>query len=242
MSVTVANKSRYRGAGDHARAGEPVGVSITPPSALANHFKTSKALDRASMVARYAAWLDAQLADPASAAAREFARLRALLDAYGALTLLCSCAPLPCHGDAIRARLLDHSGKMGGTLALAPGDRGQSQPDRRVYLATREHPDPGHTDFLVARPDACPGSRGERRITDEQPYPSAAPRRAVLQPTTAGCAACGGAGLAGLIAYPDDTASPVVLCVACAHDRASVRLLLWRLGPGPLTIVSQPGC
>lgn len=97
--VTVANKSRYRPDGRPS-------VSITPPSALANHFKTSKSRDRDDMVALYAAWLDEQLADANSDAAREFARLRAIVEEHGSLTLLCGCAPLPCHGDAIRARLL----------------------------------------------------------------------------------------------------------------------------------------
>jgi hypothetical protein len=106
MPVIVANKSRHRSPISRSCADGTPSVSITPPSPLATPFKMSKTLDREDAVARYAAWLDTQLADPKSAAAREFARLRALLDEHGALTLLCGCAPLPCHGDAIRARLL----------------------------------------------------------------------------------------------------------------------------------------
>ncbi len=99
MQVTVANKRRL------PLDGRPA-VPITPPSPLACLFKTSRSLDRDSMVARYGAWLDVQLADPQSDAAREFARLRDIVAQHGALTLLCGCAPLACHGDAIRERLL----------------------------------------------------------------------------------------------------------------------------------------
>ena len=113
MKVIVANKGRYRTDGTPS-------VSITPPSPLATRFKMSKALDRESMIARYASWLDEQLADPATPAAREFVRLRALLDTHGTLTLLCSCAPLACHGDVIRARLL---GEQPRPPHLAPAAR-----------------------------------------------------------------------------------------------------------------------
>jgi hypothetical protein len=99
MRITVANKTRHRPDGTPA-------VSITRPSPLANPFKRSKVTDREDALARYAAWLDAELRRPHSPAAREFTRLRAILAEHGALTLLGTSAPLPCHGDIIRQRLL----------------------------------------------------------------------------------------------------------------------------------------
>ncbi len=99
MHVTVTNKRR------HTPEGVPA-VYIGRPSSLGNPFKMSKTMGREEVIARYAAWLDAQLVEPDSAAARELARLRAILQERGALTLVCWCAPLPCHGDVIRERLL----------------------------------------------------------------------------------------------------------------------------------------
>ncbi len=57
MGITVANRRRY------TPDGTPV-VAITPPSPLANPFKMSRSMDREALVARYAAWLDAQLRGP----------------------------------------------------------------------------------------------------------------------------------------------------------------------------------
>lgn len=115
MGITVANRRRY------TPDGTPV-VAITPPSPLANPFKMSRSMDREALVARYAAWLDAQLARPASPAAGEMARLRAIVAEHGALTLLGNHAPLPDPGDMIRARLLadDSSSASGMRLRRAP--------------------------------------------------------------------------------------------------------------------------
>jgi len=98
MQIAVINRRRY--------PTEPTpAVYIGRPSPLGNPFKMSKAMARETMLTRYAAWLDAQLAQPDSAAACEMARLRAILEEHGELTLVCWCAPLSCHGDAIRERL-----------------------------------------------------------------------------------------------------------------------------------------
>ena len=99
MHVAVANKRRL--ATDKAPA-----IYIGRPSPLGNPFKMSKAIGREKMIEHYAAWLDAQLAEPDSAASGEMARLRLILAERGELILVCWCAPLPCHGDAIRERLL----------------------------------------------------------------------------------------------------------------------------------------
>ena len=90
------------------RAGEypPWAISVGRPSVLGNPFRIGPDGDREECIAKFAAWLDAQLADPGSAAARKMAALRKLLARHGHLTLFCWCAPLPCHAEVIRARLL----------------------------------------------------------------------------------------------------------------------------------------
>ena len=97
--IAVLNKRRHP-------AASPSAVYIGRPSPLGNPFKMSRTIGREVMLAHYAAWLDAQLARPDSAPARELARLRAILAERGELALVCWCAPLPCHGDIIRERLL----------------------------------------------------------------------------------------------------------------------------------------
>ena len=99
MNVAVINKRR------NPEVSSPA-IYIGRSSPLNNPFKMSKTVDREEMLARYAAWLDAQITEPASAAACEMARLHAILEERGELTLVCWCAPLPCHGDVIRERLL----------------------------------------------------------------------------------------------------------------------------------------
>jgi len=76
MHVAVINKRRY--------PMEPVpAVHIGRPSPLGNPFKMSKTIGREEMVARYAAWLAAQLAQPDSAVACEMSRLRRILEERG---------------------------------------------------------------------------------------------------------------------------------------------------------------
>jgi len=99
MQIAVINKRRHPE--EHALA-----VYVGRPSPLGNSFKMSKTMGREDMIARYALWLDEQLAWPDSAVTHEMARLRLILEEHGELTLVCWCAPLPCHGDAIRERLL----------------------------------------------------------------------------------------------------------------------------------------
>lgn len=96
LTVAVAHRRRVRG-------GEYIG---RPTSPLANPFVIGCDGDRDEVIAKYAAWLDARLIDGGSPQAREFARLRAILLRTGALTLVCWCAPKPCHGDVLRERLL----------------------------------------------------------------------------------------------------------------------------------------
>lgn len=120
MHVAVINKCRY--------PAEPApAVAIGRPSPLGNPFKMSKATGCEEMVAYYAAWLDAQRAQPDSAVARGLARLRLIPEECGELTLVCWCAPLPCHGDAIRERLLGPAWPT-----IAPPSR---PPERRALVA-----------------------------------------------------------------------------------------------------------
>ena len=81
-------------------------VYIGRPSALGNPFAIGRDGDRDDVIAKYAAWLDQQLADPQSPAARKFARLQRTLAREGRLHLLCWCAPQRCHCEVIRDRLL----------------------------------------------------------------------------------------------------------------------------------------
>lgn len=99
MQIAVINKRRHPE--EHALA-----VYVGRPSPLGNSFKMSKTMGREDMITRYALWLDEELAWPDSAVTHEMARLHLILEEHGELTLVCWCAPLPCHGDAIRERLL----------------------------------------------------------------------------------------------------------------------------------------
>lgn len=83
-------------------------IYVGRPSALGNPYQIGRDGDRQECIAKYADWLDAQLADPASAAARKFAALRQALATHGTLTLVCWCAPERCHAEVIRDRLLGH--------------------------------------------------------------------------------------------------------------------------------------
>ncbi len=81
-------------------------IFVARPSALGNPFKIGRDGDRDECIAKYATWLDTQLADPATAAARKFAGLQKALAKYGTLTLVCWCAPERCHAEVIGDRLL----------------------------------------------------------------------------------------------------------------------------------------
>ena len=95
LVVEVAHRRRVRG-----------GEYIGRPSTLSNPFVIGRDGTREEVIAQYAAWLDDALGEGGGAQDREFARLRAILLGTGRLTLVCWCAPLACHGDVIRARLL----------------------------------------------------------------------------------------------------------------------------------------
>ena len=90
----------------------PVGVYVGRPSPLGNPFVIGRHGTRAEVVARYRAWLRRQWRQ-GGPVRRELERLAAKYRRDGQLTLLCWCAPLPCHADVVREAV----------LALVKGDR-----------------------------------------------------------------------------------------------------------------------
>ena len=104
MEIVVAN---YR----HVEPPDgTTSVYVARPSALGNPYRIGPDMGREEAIRRYATWLDAELARPDSAAARKFARLLKTLRTGGYLTLVCWCAPEPCHAEVIRDRLLARLG------------------------------------------------------------------------------------------------------------------------------------
>lgn len=101
MIISVANKRTFRPDGTTA-------IYRGRPSPLGNPYKVGPAYPGMAAIEAYAAWLDEQLADPASGAARMFASLLRIAR-RGDLTLICWCKQpdreVPCHGDVIKARL-----------------------------------------------------------------------------------------------------------------------------------------
>jgi hypothetical protein len=81
-----------------SKTGEYVGR----PSVLGNPFRESVKLDRMSCIERYRDWLDHATPDMQ----RELDRLYRILCRDKRLTLLCWCAPMPCHADVIAGHLL----------------------------------------------------------------------------------------------------------------------------------------
>ena len=79
----------------------PVGVYVGRPSALGNPFLVGRDGTREDVIARYRRWLRAQWRQR-GAARRELERLAAKYQRDRQLTLLCWCAPLPCHADVVR--------------------------------------------------------------------------------------------------------------------------------------------
>jgi hypothetical protein len=104
IMITVANvrthapdarPAIYVGRATRGRKGSPLG----------NPFKIGKDGTRDEVIAKYAAWLDEQLAEAGSAASLELARIRAVWLEHGGIVLACWCAPERCHAEVIRDRL-----------------------------------------------------------------------------------------------------------------------------------------
>jgi len=88
--IIIENKRTYFGSGEY----------VGRPSPLGNPFQIDPDNSRRVVIARYRAWLTAQLTRNIIIKA-EFDHLLAILKQTGAITLICWCAPLPCHADVI---------------------------------------------------------------------------------------------------------------------------------------------
>lgn len=95
VEIIVANKK-------HGARGEYVGR----PSILGNPFVIGRDGDRAEVIRKYEVWLSRQACARDPRVYGELERLAALARERGTLTLVCFCAPLPCHAEIIREILL----------------------------------------------------------------------------------------------------------------------------------------
>ena len=75
------------------------GISVARPTPLGNPFPVGPATTRAQSIARYRAWLPEELLRNPDAR-RQFDRIVAAARA-GDVTLLCWCAPEPCHAEIV---------------------------------------------------------------------------------------------------------------------------------------------
>ena len=91
--ITVASKR-------NGATGEYIGR----PSLLGNPFAIGRDGTRDEVIAKYREWLWDEYQNDVSGISSELKRLAALAQS-GDLTLVCWCAPLPCHGDVIKAAI-----------------------------------------------------------------------------------------------------------------------------------------
>jgi hypothetical protein len=92
-TITVAN-----------RRDTPDGINIMRPSVLGNPYRLPE-YTRAASVEKYLVWLRAEYTKRGAV----YAALNALADRVARgehITLICCCAPLPCHGDQIKRAVL----------------------------------------------------------------------------------------------------------------------------------------
>lgn len=79
------------------------GVYIGRPSVLGNPFQIGPDGTRAEVIEKYRSWIESEVrTQPDGPVARELDRLRARHERGETVTLVCWCAPAPCHGDVIR--------------------------------------------------------------------------------------------------------------------------------------------
>lgn len=86
-----------------------LGDYVGRPTPLGNPFEIGKHGTREEVIAKYSEWLDLQMQDYQPNAQQ--AMIAALVNKarrHGQLTLVCWCAPQPCHADVIRDVILDH--------------------------------------------------------------------------------------------------------------------------------------
>ncbi len=105
MSIEIINLTgnweaiktgEYIGRGNHHK-----GLKASP---LANRFIIGMDGDRATVIAKYEAWLKAKISAGDRDVLDELARL-ASIACKGKVVLCCFCTPLPCHADVIKRAL-----------------------------------------------------------------------------------------------------------------------------------------
>ena len=89
--ILIVNRKEYTG---------KVGVYIGRPSVLGNPFSV-KQHGRGDALELYKQWLNLQWKTNNRPVIDELFRLADILKEHGSLTLICWCAPAPCHGDLI---------------------------------------------------------------------------------------------------------------------------------------------
>lgn len=93
--IYIVNKRHYCGQG----------VYIGRPSPLGNPFTIGTDGTREEVIAKYETWLKEQWVR-GERAHYELKRLIKMYLAGQDITLICWCAPLPCHGDVIKAAII----------------------------------------------------------------------------------------------------------------------------------------
>lgn len=94
--IKIENRKNYKGDGTY----------VGRPSALGNPFEIGKHGNREEVIDKYRDWLEDGLSGD-NPAMRLFANLYDHLVLNGEITLICWCAPKPCHADVIKEVLLE---------------------------------------------------------------------------------------------------------------------------------------
>lgn len=89
--ISIANKRNFKGPG----------VYIGRPSVLGNPFAIGRDGSREEVIRKYQEWLREEWKKE-GAVHKELLKLAHEYKSRGSLTLVCWCAPLPCHGDFIK--------------------------------------------------------------------------------------------------------------------------------------------
>lgn len=76
------------------------GISVARPTPLGNPFVVGRPYTRAESIARYREWFHREIETGNALVLAQLGRIEAAARA-GDVTLLCWCAPLPCHGEVI---------------------------------------------------------------------------------------------------------------------------------------------
>ena len=83
-------------------------VYVGRPGVLGNPFRVSAALPQGKAAAAYGPYLDQKMRSGGEVAS-EITRLAARVRAGERIAIICWCSPLPCHGDHVRAAVLEQA-------------------------------------------------------------------------------------------------------------------------------------